>query len=57
LKYGQQTKNNNLITAAETRFVRPVKGCSRFDRFQNDDTRNELIVTSITQHIEKHRER
>jgi hypothetical protein len=46
-----------LVIAAEVRPLRPVKGCTRIGRFRNEDVRHELNVTSVTQYIERYRER
>jgi hypothetical protein len=62
LLYGNEVwitnqKQQNLITLAEMKFLRSVRGCSRIDGFQNVDIKNDLNVTSIIKYIENHRER
>jgi hypothetical protein len=52
LLYGSEVwitnqKQQNLIIAVEMKYLASVKGCSRIDRFRNEDVRNELNVTSL----------
>jgi hypothetical protein len=42
--------------AAETRFLRSVKGCTRLDKIRNGDIRKELGVFSITDRIRRYRQ-
>ena len=60
LLYGSETwveskAEKSRIQAAEMRFLRRVKGCTRLDRFRNDDIRRELDIFSINRKIADNR--
>jgi hypothetical protein len=42
--------------AAEMRFLRSVKGCTRLDKIWNEDIRKELGVFSINDRIRRYRQ-
>jgi hypothetical protein len=49
LLYGSETwtlrkRDWNRIQAAETKYLRTVKGCTRLDQVRNEDIRNELGI-------------
>jgi len=44
------------IQAAEMRFLRRVKGCTRADRIRNVDIRAELNIYSINNRLEEYKE-
>jgi hypothetical protein len=49
LLYGSETwtprkRDWKRIQAAEMKYLRPVKGCTRLDQIRNEDTRNELGI-------------
>ncbi|KAJ4439494.1 hypothetical protein ANN_07618 [Periplaneta americana] len=45
----------NRIQSAEMKFLRGVKGCTRLDRYRNDDIRNELNLLPIIDKIKEYR--
>ena len=58
IMYGSETwtdnrRQNSQIQAAEMRFLRRVKGCTRLDRYRNEDIRQELNIYRLTQKIKK----
>jgi hypothetical protein len=38
----------NRIQAAEMKYLRTVKGCTRLDHIRNEDTRNELGISHLS---------
>ena len=62
LMYGSESwintkKGDSKIQAAEMRFLRRVKGCTRRDLVRNEDVRNELNVYAINEKITEYKER
>lgn len=62
LLYGSETWVNtkriqNKIQSAEMTFLRRTKGCTRSDRFRNEDIREELHIFSMNGRIKEHRDR
>jgi hypothetical protein len=51
-----QKRDMQKPQAAEMRFLRSVKGCTRLDKIRNKDTRKELGVFSINDIIRRHRQ-
>ncbi|KAJ4445095.1 hypothetical protein ANN_06894 [Periplaneta americana] len=45
----------NIIQSAEMKFLRGVKGCTRLNRYRNDDIRNELNLLPIIDKIKEYR--
>ena len=43
------------IQAAEIKFLRSVKSCSKQDRFRNEEIREELEIYNLNEKIEMHR--
>jgi hypothetical protein len=53
LLYGSETwtprkRDWNRIQAAEMKYLRTVKGCSRLDQIRNEDIRNELGISPLS---------
>jgi hypothetical protein len=38
----------NRIQAAEMKYLRTVKGCTRLDQIRNEDIRNELGISPLS---------
>ncbi|KAJ4433952.1 hypothetical protein ANN_16271 [Periplaneta americana] len=62
LLYGSKTWLNtkriqNKIQSAEITFLRRTNGCTRSDRFRNEDIREELHIFSMNGRIKEHRDR
>jgi hypothetical protein len=62
LSYGSESwvtskKDKDKIQAAEMRFLRRVKGCTRTDRIRNVDIRAELNIYNINNRLEENREK
>jgi hypothetical protein len=38
----------NRIQAAEMKYLRTVKGCTRLDQIRNEDIRNELGISALS---------
>jgi hypothetical protein len=60
LSYGSEScviskKDNDKIQAAEMRFLRRVKGCTRADRIRNIDIRAELNIYNINNRSEENK--
>ena len=60
--YGSETwtvkeKDKSRIQAAEMRFLRSVKGCTREDHIRNVEIRKELQVIPLLEQIENYREK
>jgi hypothetical protein len=56
LLYGNETctlrkRHWNRIQAAEMKYLRTVKGCSRLDRIRNKDVRNELGISPLSKKL------
>jgi predicted nucleic acid-binding Zn-ribbon protein len=51
-----QRKYTHKLQAAETRFLRSVKGRTRLDKIRNEDIRKELRVFSINDRIRRYRQ-
>jgi hypothetical protein len=56
LLYGSETwtmrkKDWNRIQAAEIKYLRTVKGCIRLDQITNEDIRNELGISPLSEKI------
>lgn len=61
LLYGSEswittTKHESKIQAAEMKFLRRVKGCTRMDQIRNEDIREELQIYSIKEKITNNKE-
>jgi hypothetical protein len=41
----------NTIQAAEMKYLRTVKGCTRLDQIRNEDIRNELGISPLSEKI------
>jgi hypothetical protein len=41
----------NRIQAAEIKYLRTVKGCTRLDQIRNEDIRNELGISPLSENI------
>jgi hypothetical protein len=39
----------NIIQAAEMKYLRTVKGCTRLDQIRNKDIRNELGISPLSE--------
>jgi hypothetical protein len=62
LSYGSESwviskKDKDKIQAAEMRFLRRVKGCTRVDRIRNIDIRAELNIYIINNRLEENKEK
>ena len=62
LLYGSETwvptqKLNSKIQAAEMKFLRSVKGCTRMDKIRNDAIREELNIESVNNKIIENRQK
>jgi hypothetical protein len=62
LSYGSESwvtskKDKGKIQAAEMRFLRRVKGCTRADRIRNVDIRAELNIYNINNRLEENKEK
>jgi hypothetical protein len=60
LLYGSETwtlrkTDWNRIQAAEMKYLRAVKGCTRLDQVRNEDIRNELGISSLKEKIIQYR--
>jgi hypothetical protein len=58
--YGSETwtlrqRDWNRIQAAETKYIRTVKGCTRLDQIRNEDIRNELEISPLSEKIIEYR--
>jgi len=56
LLYGSETwtlrkRDWNRIQAAEMKYLRTVKGCTRLDQIRNEDIRNELGISPLSEKI------
>jgi hypothetical protein len=54
LLYGSETwtlrnRDWNIIQAAEMKYVRTVKGCTRLDQIRKEDIRNELGISPLSE--------
>jgi hypothetical protein len=54
LLYGSETwtprkRDWNRIQAAETKYLRTLKGCTRLDQIRNEDIRNELGISPLSE--------
>jgi hypothetical protein len=45
----------NRTQAAEMKYLRTVKGCTRFDQIRNEDIRNELGISPLSENIIEYR--
>jgi hypothetical protein len=62
LSYGSESwviskKDKDKIQAAEMRFLRRVKGCTRADRIRNVDIRAKLNIYNINNRLEENKEK
>jgi hypothetical protein len=60
LSYGSETwtlrkRDWNRIQAAEMKYLRTVKGCTRLDQIRNEDIRNELGISPLSEKIIEYR--
>jgi hypothetical protein len=60
LLYGSETwtprkRDWNRIQAAESKHLRTVKGCTRLDQIRNEDIRNELGISPLSEKIIEYR--
>jgi hypothetical protein len=51
-----EKRDTQRVQAAEMRFLRSVKGCTRLDKIRNEDVRKELGVFSINDGIRRYRQ-
>jgi hypothetical protein len=56
LLYGSETwtprkRDWNRIQAAEMKYLRTVRGCTRLDQIRNEDIRNELGISPLSEKI------
>jgi hypothetical protein len=56
LLYGSETstprkRNWNRIQAAEMKYLRTVKWCTRLDQIRNEDIRNDLGISPLSEKI------
>jgi hypothetical protein len=49
--YLQNFRDWNTIQAAEIKYLRTVKGCTRLDQIRNEDIRNELGISPLSEKI------
>jgi hypothetical protein len=49
-------RDAQTLQAAEMRFLRSVKGCTRLDKIRNEDIRKELGMFSINDRIRRYRQ-
>jgi hypothetical protein len=55
-KHGHRRKRDwNRIQAAEMKHLRTVKGCTRLDQIRNEDIRNELGSSPLSEKIIEYR--
>jgi hypothetical protein len=45
----------NRVQAAEMKYLRTVKGCTRLDQIRNEDIRNELGISPLSEKIIEYR--
>jgi hypothetical protein len=50
---GQWERDTQKLQAAEMRFLKSVKGCTRLDKVRNEEIRKELEVFSINDRIRR----
>jgi hypothetical protein len=60
LLYGSETRTQrkrvwNRIQAAEMKYLRTVKGCTRLDQIRYEDIRNELGISPFSEKIIEYR--
>jgi hypothetical protein len=60
LLYGSETwtprkRDWNRIQEAEMKYLRTLKGCTRLDQMRNEDMRNELGISSLSEIITEYR--
>jgi hypothetical protein len=60
LVYGSETwtlrkRDWKRIQAAEMKYLRTVKGCTRLDQIRNEDIRNELGISPLSENITEYR--
>jgi hypothetical protein len=60
LLYGSETwtlreRDWNRIQAAEMKYLRTVKGCTGLDQIRNEDIRNELGISPLSEKITEYR--
>jgi hypothetical protein len=55
--YIKKKKDEDRTQAAEIRFLRRVKGCTRVDRIRNIDIRAELNIYNINYRLEENKEK
>jgi hypothetical protein len=60
LEYGSETRTQrkrdwNRIQAAEMKHLRTVKGCTRLDQIRNEDIRNELGISPLSEKLIEYR--
>jgi hypothetical protein len=60
LLYGIETwtprkRDWNRIQAAEMKYLRTIKGCTRLDQIRNEDIRNELGISPLSEKIIEYR--
>jgi hypothetical protein len=54
-KHGHRERETGTIQAAEMKYLRTVKGCTRLDQIRNDDIRNELSISPLSKKIIEYR--
>jgi hypothetical protein len=58
LLYGSETwtprkRDRNRFQAAEMKYLRTLKGCTRLDQIRNEDIRNELGISPLSEKVTK----
>jgi hypothetical protein len=46
----------SIIQAAEMKYLRTVKGCTTLDQIRNEDIRNELGISPLSEEITEYRD-
>jgi hypothetical protein len=54
-KHGHRERDWNRIQAAEMKYLRTVKGCTRLDQIRHEDIRNELGISLLSEKIIEYR--
>jgi hypothetical protein len=47
----------NIIQAADIKYLRTVKGCTKIDQLRNEDIRNELGIPPLYEKITEYRDK
>jgi hypothetical protein len=54
-KRGHRERDSNIIQAAEMKYLRTDKGCTRLDQIRNEDLRNEMGISPLSKKIIEYR--